>query len=447
MIGNTGGNLSFDGIDVVELARRFGTPLFVFSQARIQENIASFLAPFKRAGLPARAFYACKANSNLTVLRTIKACGLGIEVNSGGELYKACWAGFDPEEIIFNGVAKTDRELETAVGLGIRCINADSLSELRSIASISKRLNARARVALRLTPEIRDGGHPGLETGTSRSKFGMHPDAIPEACGIVSEAGGHVRLCGIHAHLGSQLRSEASFSALATRLLSYRAEVEARLGHEVEHLNMGGGYPVDYLHKDLHAAMEEGEKASRFTRGFSIAGLAEILGRTLPRDIEIYMEPGRSMVGDAAVLLSRVVRKKVSASGEPAWLLLDAGFNVLLEAVSYQWYFHMVAASRVNDPHDTGYLVGGPLCDSGDVFPSHLHGDAGFHRLLPASMKEGDIVAFLDTGAYTLEQMTDYNGRPPAMAVMVTDAREVRIIRHRPGYQELFRYDVNLDPT
>ncbi len=444
MIQHTDGNLLFDSVDMVKLAERFGTPLFVFSQRRLEENISGFLEPFREAGIPLRIFYACKANSNLAVLRIIREKGLDIEVNSGGELFKAVRAGFHPGQIIFNGVAKTDDELEKAVELGVHCINVDSLSELRSIARISKKVARRVPIALRLIPGIRDGGHPGLETGVSQGKFGMHPCLIPEACKIISQAARHLKLAGIHAHIGSQLNTVDSFRELIPQFVMFKDAIEDLVPGKIEHFNIGGGVPVDYLPADIILRHDLRKDIEEFAGKFSTVDVAMALKGLTPQGIEIFMEPGRSIVGNTAILLAKVVRKKKNPGRTPPWLILDTGFNILLENFSYQWYFHMVAASKIKRPHTKGYLVGGPLCDAGDVFPIPRSEDAGFHRLLPESMEEGDIVAFMDTGAYTLEQMTPYNGRLPAMAVMITTSGDVEVIRKRYEYQDLVRYDLDL---
>lgn len=433
----------FDNKDTVRLAENFGTPLFVFSQQRIEENAKGFLKSFTQANIPHRIFYACKANSNIAILKTIRECDLDIEVNSGGELFKAIQAGYHPNRIIFNGVAKSNYELEQAIRCGIYCINVDSISELRAIIALSGQLAVQeVSIALRLVPEIRDGGHAGLETGVLRSKFGIHPGHIAEACNLIAAAGGHVKLIGIHAHVGSQLGSLSSYRQAVLQLLRFRDTIERLLPVRIRHLNLGGGLPVNYCREAVSVRGKALCPPRSLASAFSVADLAQALKEVVPPGVELFMEPGRCIVGDTAILLSRVVRKKEAYPSGCPWLILDSGFNTLLENFSYQWYFHMVAASRIKSPHTAHFLVGGPLCDGGDVFPIPGNEDADYHRLLPESMDEGDIVAFFDTGAYTLEQMIPYNGRPPAMAVMIETSGKVHVIRRRDTYSDLVRQDI-----
>ncbi len=439
MTRKTGAGMLLDHKDTVRLAEDFGTPLFVFSQRRLEKNAKGFLKSFIQAGIPHRIFYACKANSNIAILKTIRECDLDIEVNSGGELFKALQAGYHPGRIIFNGVAKSDEELKQAIRCGIYCINVDSISELRAIIALSRQLVAQVFIAIRLIPEIKDGGHTGLETGVSRSKFGIHPSHIAEACKLIAAAGRHVKLIGIHAHVGSQIGSLSSYRQAALQLLLFKDTIERLLPVRIRHLNLGGGLPVEHCRKTASDTEKALCPPKSFASAFSVADLAQALKEVVPPGIELFMEPGRCIVGDTAILLSRVVRKKETSPSGCPWLILDAGFNTLLENFSYHWYFHMVAASRITSPHTARFLVGGPLCDGGDVFPVPGNEDADCHRLLPEYMHEGDIVAFLDTGAYTLEQMTPYNGRPPAMAVMIETSDKVRIIRRRDTYSDLVR--------
>ncbi len=439
MDSHTKKNLLPEDLDIEALASRFQTPLFVFFQERIEQNIIGFLKPIERAGLKSQVFYACKANANQTILRMVLDMGLNVEVNSPGELHQVSKAGYGPEQIMYNGVAKTNTELAHAVSQGLFCINVDNLSELEALLHITKRQRRDCRIALRLIPDIKDGGHPGLETGIHQSKFGMPAWQIPDACKIVRNSG-HLKLVGIHGHIGSQLGSAASFAELISQLKVFRRQVEELSGTKIQYFNIGGGFPVDYLH-GIQGAGSSGHM-SEFECRFSVNDVAQVLKESVPQDIEILMEPGRCIVGSTAILVSTVVRKKKNIDTGHDWLLLDAGFNTLLESFSYHWYFHLVALGKEHLPHDTGYLVGGPLCDGGDIFPAAAIEEEGFHRLLPASMQEGDMVAFMDTGAYTLEQMMPYNGRLLAMAVMVMKDGSVKPIRRRFTEEDLMRYDM-----
>jgi len=208
------------------------------------------------------------------------------------------------------------------------------------------------------------------------------------------------------------------------------------LSIRLEHLNLGGGFPVDY-HHGAQGSQECPGPGQIFTRAFGPEEVAQLLNDLVPQDLNLYFEPGRSVVGDTAFLLTRVIRKKETMPGGTPWLVLDAGFNVLLEAFSYDWYFHLIAAERPEAPHNTGYFVAGPLCDGGDVFPIPGSPCPFYHRLLPPRLEEGELLAFLDTGAYTLEQMTYYNGRLPAAAILVSTSGDPQLIRKREDYEAL----------
>ncbi len=438
-------NLQFDSKDLRLLAEEYSTPLFVFSQRRIRSNARRILEGLRSVHQDSRVFYACKANSNLSVLKTIRDAGLNLEVNSGGELYKGLKAGFRPDQILFNGVGKTSDELRQAISERIHCINVDSESELRTLVKIAKDLCTPTPISLRMVPEIRDGGHEGLETGISKSKFGIHPGQIERILEIIKQNRRWLRLIGLHAHVGSQLGSIESYRHSLERLSQLKARVEDQLAIRIGHLNLGGGLPVDYFRTGVLEKNGCNGPSESFKSPFGPEDLSRLLKDLMVHShnrLPLYMEPGRSVVADAGILLTRVVRKKATSPDSAPWLILDAGFNILLESLSYQWYFHLVSVERAGSPHDTGYFVGGPLCDGGDIFPIPGSGCSKYHRLLPKGIKEGELLAFLDTGAYTLEQMMPYNGRLCAMAVMIQMDGKIKVIRRRDTYEDLVDRDL-----
>jgi diaminopimelate decarboxylase len=453
------GHLQMEGVDTVELVGRYGTPLFVFSQRRILDNIHAFKMAFAGLGVEVKVCYASKANSNMAILRTVRESGLDVEVNSGGELYKVLKIGFRPEQIIFNGVAKTVKELREAISVGIYCINVDSCFELSRIIEVCRLLGKRARVAFRVIPEVNSGSHPGMETGTREKKFGISAEEILEAYTQAFQAGEWLDVIGIHAHIGSQTTNARLYHAVFEKLVSYSRDVHRATGGRLRDINIGGGIPVNYIKDRWHdeALLYEMRYLRADFRPHQVAGeIASLLhddnfrtknGWGVSNGIRLILEPGRSIVGDAAILLTRVQNHKVRPRSGDHWLMLDAGFNMLLESFSYKWYFHALAANKINEPHVVRYKMAGPLCDSGDVFMDMgtSPGNARLpeYRLLPAAMQEGDLIAFLDTGAYTLEQMSPYNGHPCAQAVMVDTQGEVLIIRHRDTYEGLIARDAN----
>ncbi len=445
-----GGILRVGGVSTAELAAVYGTPLFVFSEARIRHNIDAIRAAFSR---PTRAqrtqvFYASKANSNLAILQIVRGSGINVEVNSGGELYKALRAGFAAEQIVYNGVAKSAREIDEAVGAGIFCINVDSAFELGRVLDAARRLERRARIALRLVPEVDAALHGGLATGTHRSKFGI---AAEELEAVYREAlrrhPDELALVGLHMHVGAQLTDTHKYAEGVRALAGAALRLADATGHRVNHLNLGGGLPVAYLKPEVAALAANSDALLRteVTPQIMADAAFEALDQTPGADAfrSLLIEPGSSVIADTAILLATVENAKARAGDR--WLLLDAGFNTLMDILGYNWYFHAVAAGKADQPADTAYKLGGPLCDSGDVYhDSEGYGRLPDERMLPGDLKPGDLIAFMDTGGYTLEQMNQYNGQPRAAAVLVRSDGEVRLIRRRDSYTDLVAQDVEL---
>ena len=453
-------HLQIDGVDAAELAEGYGTPLFVFSQRRRLDNIRALQTAFPGLGVEVKICHASKANSNMAILRTVRQSGLDVEVNSGGELYKALKIGFRPEQIIFNGVAKTVDELRQAISVGVHCINVDSLFELSRIIQVCRLLGERASVAFRVILDLNNGSHPGTETGTHAKKFGISADEILKAYVQAFQASGWLDVIGIHAHIGSQTTHARLYRAAFAKHVSYSLEVRRATGCRLKDINIGGGIPIKYIKDGRYDAAFPDETRDYLRADFrphqvarEIAdlldddGFSARCGWGAANDMRLILEPGRSIVGDAAILLTRVQNLKVRPRSGDRWLMLDAGFHTLLESSNYKWYFHALAANRINEPHVARYKLAGPLCDSGDVFmdTDASPGNARLpeYRLLPAAMQEDDLITFLDTGAYTLEQMFPYNGHPCAQAVMINTQGEVLTIRRRDTHKDLIAKDAN----
>lgn len=428
------GDAFLEGLRLSDLATAYETPLYVFSEARLWRNVKDVTAAYRSFHDKTEIFYASKACSNLAVLDVVRRAGASIEVNSSGELWKALQAKFRPDQIVLNGVAKSVAELRFAVERGVRCVNADSEFELRRIAKIAQELDREVPVAIRVEPGIQPPTHPGLDTAY-QSKFGIEPTRLIPACEFVKKIKGF-RLVGLHIHVGSQVPSSAPFAEAAELLVSLAKKAEKRLGLRLEHLNLGGGLPVAYKvprgRKDYFAPWEAEEKIVKATAS-KVHKWRE--------DVELFVEPGRRIVGNAALLLTRIENwKEKRIKGKLVrWLLLDAGFNTLPEARLYDWYFPIIPVRLKGRPRLVGYRLGGPLCDGGDIF--HALSLPEF-RQLPAEMKPGDLLAFLGVGAYTLEQMTQYNGRGRAAAVMIRMSGAASLVRERDSLEDLTVKDV-----
>ena len=449
------GRLHVNGADSLELLRQFGSPLYVFSEPRIRANIARLRRAAEVVERPVKFCYASKANSNMAVLAAVRDAGIDIEVNSGGELFKALRAGFRPEQIIFNGTSKSDDELDDAVRAGIYSLNVDSTYEIELVEAAARRVGKRANITLRLVPEIGTRSHIGLQTALLTSKFGITSSEVPDAFRRALARPELIRVGGIHIHVGSQTPDVEPFADAFRTMWEHLVALHRDTGHTLEHINLGGGIPVNYLRDRSQA--DELPAAERDMLGADLEP-AEVLAAALGvaresaraaeaehllERVTILLEPGRSVISDAGLVLTTVRNIKRRPETGDAWLLTDAGFNLLLSMTTYKWYYHLVSASRADAPHETGYKVAGPLCDSGDVyFDIEGEGRLPDYRRLPADVRPGEALALLNSGAYSLAQAFPYNGRPLPAAVMVREGGTVDLVRRRDTYEDLLASDI-----
>jgi diaminopimelate decarboxylase len=449
------GRLFIDGVDSAALAHANDTPLFVFSESRIRSNVERLKEAATRVNHPVRFFYASKANSTMRLLATVRDAGIDCEVNSGGELFKAMRAGFRPEQIIFNGTSKSEAEIDEAINAGIYSINIDSIYEIGLIESRARALGKRARVALRLVPEIGTRSHLGLQTALMTSKFGITSSEVLEAFRRALRHPELLHVSGIHIHVGSQTPDVEPFAAAFRVMWEHLKTIYDESGHALEHINLGGGIPVNYLRDRSQADdLPEDERAMLGAELEPSDVLAAALqaARDSARDAEaehllervtIFLEPGRSVIADAGVLLTTVRNIKQRPETGDVWLLTDAGFNLLLSMTTYNWYYHVVSASRADQAAETPYKIAGPLCDSGDVyFDIEREGRLPDYRKLPADVRPGELLALLNTGAYTIAQMFPYNGRPLPAVVLIKDGGRAEIIRRRDSYENLLTNEI-----
>ena len=455
-------HLFISAVDATALSHKYGTPLFVFSEPRIRANIARLQSAAKQVDRPIKFCYASKANSNMAVLQVVRDAGIDIEVNSGGELFKALRVGFRPEQIVFNGTSKTDEELDEAVRAGIYSINVDSIYEIELVEDAVRRARAElnaglppARIALRLVPEIGTRSHLGLQTALLTSKFGISSSEVVGAFRRGLQHPDLIHVCGIHIHVGSQTPDVEPFAEAFKSMWNHLLTIHKETGLTLEHINLGGGIPVNYLRDRSQA--EELPEHERDMLGADLepsAVLTEALrvARESARDAEaehlldkvtILLEPGRSVIADAGVVLTKIRNIKRRPETNDVWLLTDAGYNILLSMNNYKWYYHLISASRAGAPLEAHYKVAGPLCDSGDVyFDIERHGRLPDYRLLPRDVQPGEVLALLNAGAYSLAQMFPYNGRPLPAAVMIRERGRADLIRKRDTYEDLLANDV-----
>jgi diaminopimelate decarboxylase len=455
------GRLSINGVDAVKLVEEYNSPLFVFSEARIRANINRLKHAAEVVDRPIKFCYASKANSNMAILRTVLEAGIDVEVNSGGELFKALRAGFSPDQIIFNGTSKSNDEIDESVRAGIYAINVDSIYEIGLVEQSVKRLRAlgeqvpTARITLRLVPEIGTRSHLGLQTALLTSKFGISSSEVLDAFRRGLQNPDLVRVCGIHIHVGSQTPDVEPFAEAFRSMWEHLVTIHRETGHTLEHINLGGGIPVNYLRdrsqadqlpeheRDmLGASLEPAAvltEALRVARESARAASAE----HLLDHVTILLEPGRSVIADAGLVLTTVRNIKRRPETGDVWLLTDAGYNIMLSMNNYKWYYHLISASRASEPSERDYKVAGPLCDSGDVyFDIEREGRLPDYRKLPQDVQPGEVLALLNSGAYSLAQMFPYNGRPLPAVVITREDGSVFLARRRDSYEDLLTGDI-----
>jgi diaminopimelate decarboxylase len=388
------------------IASAIGTPAYVYDAGAIRSAYIELDGAL--AGVPHALHYALKANSTLAIARLLRELGSGADANSVGEIEVALRAGFDPSAIVFTGVGKTSEELERAIVLGVKTINAESRGELQRIGAIAQRLGTTACVALRVNPDIDARSHPHISTGLRTNKFGV---PIESARALYREAASTpgLRPVGVHVHVGSQITSLAPLTSAAQRIAALVDDLRAD-GLALEHVDLGGGLGISY----------DGSSVP------SLADYAMAIGHAVAgTGLTLVLEPGRALVGGAGLLLTRVVDVKEYPGG-PHFAILDAGMTELLRPALYG-AFHRIVAVTPRQGDLRPYEVVGPLCESSDIF--------GRDRLLPP-LEPGDLLAVLDTGAYSAAMASTYNRRPLQPEVLV-DGDGWRVIRRRQTIDDL----------
>ena len=402
------GVLCADEVGLDEIARRFGTPCFVYSQRSIEAAYEQFADALK--GRNALVCYSVKANSNLSLLALLSRLGAGFDIVSGGELARVLAAGGDPRKTLFSGVGKRADEIGYALENAIGCINVESEAELTQVDAVAARLGKRAPVALRVNPDIDARTHPYISTGLRESKFGVaHGDA--ERLYRKAHAMKGVEVVGIGCHIGSLLQDSAPFVAAAERLVALVDRLEAA-GIRLRHVDFGGGIGIRY--KD-----EAPQPPAAF-----VAGVLAALGK---RRHTVVLDPGRSIVGNAGALLTRVEYLKPGTA--KSFLVVDAAMNDLIRPALYgAWHEVKTVLERPESGAAAAvYDVVGPVCESADFLAKE-------RRL---SADQGDLLALMSCGAYAMAMSSNYNSRPRAAEVLV-NGRQARLVRRRESVEELF---------
>ena len=411
---NSPRSLCCEQTSLERLAARFGTPLYVYSTAAIRDRVNAFKNAFRNAD--DAVCYSVKANSNLSILRLLAKLGCGFDVVSGGELERVLRASRKSvKHVVFSGVGKTSDEIEAALKAGILLFNLESASELEVIARSAAKLKRTARVAFRVNPDVPADTHPYISTGLQKHKFGV---PLKEARGLYAQAAKakYLQVVGVSVHIGSQITDYAPFSAAMERVADLVRQLRTD-DHDIRFVDAGGGLGIDY--RNGQGDFKE-----------SVAAYARAIEIPLKNlNIRLLLEPGRSIVGPAGILLTRVLYRKTN--GEKKFVIVDAAMNDLIRPSLYQAEHQIVPVEISNSPLEAFDIVG-PVCESGDFFARD--------RPMPTAA-EGELLAILDAGAYGMALASNYNTRPRAAEVLVS-GKTVKIIRKRETIADLLRNEM-----
>ena len=405
------GVLYAEDLALTELAARFNTPCWVYSRAALEGALEEFQQEL--ADVDALVCYAVKANSNLAILDLFARRGAGFDIVSGGELQRVLAAGADPQKIVFSGVGKTAAEMELALDTGILCFNVESASELARLNAVAGHLGRTAPISLRVNPDVDAGTHPYISTGLKENKFGV---AYDEALALYRHAANlaHLQTVGIDCHIGSQLLDPTPFAAALDRILLLVDQLAAD-GIALHHIDLGGGLGIRYR-----------DEAAPSVRAY----LQPMLHQLRDRHLQILLEPGRRLVGNAGLLLTRVEYLKPGTARNFA--IVDAAMNDLARPALYGAWHEIVPV--VSRPGTTAvWEIVGPICESGDFL--------GRGREL--TLAAGDLLAILSAGAYGMTMSSNYNSRPRAAEVLV-EGSQAHLIRRRESVEELFALEQRL---
>jgi len=406
-----GNELFLEDCALTALAQRFGTPLYAYSRSAMLAALAAYQRAL--AGRDHLICYAMKANSNLAVLQTFAQAGCGFDIVSGGELARVLAAGASPSKVVFSGVGKTRAEMEQALVAGVACFNVESEAELELLSGVAQAGGRIARISLRVNPDVDPKTHPYISTGLKGNKFGVaHERAVATYRRAASLPG--IEVVGIDCHIGSQITESGPYLDALDRVLDLVEAVEAA-GLPLHHLDLGGGLGITYTDEQPPAA------------DALIAALLQRIDARGHGHRKILFEPGRSLVGNAGVLLSEVLYLKPGA--DKNFCIVDAAMNDLMRPAMYQAWMGIVACTLRDAPPLTMDVVG-PVCESGDWL--------GRDRAL--AVQPGDVVAVLSAGAYGMSMASNYNTRARAAEVMLSGS-EAWLIRERETPADLFRHE------
>jgi diaminopimelate decarboxylase len=402
------GLLAIEDVDLAQIAAAHGTPTYVYSAAMIRERYGAY--DHALSGIPHRVCYAVKANSNLAVLALLAKEGAGFDIVSGGELFRVLKAGGQAAHTVFSGVGKTPDEMHYALSQGVHSFNCESYAEIEVLNSVAAARNTTANIALRVNPDVNPVTHPYISTGLKDNKFGIDMSIIEQAYAEAASKP-HLKVTGVSCHIGSLMMDPAPMLEAVEKLTALALRLKAQ-GLPIDHLDLGGGLGVAYKDGQTSPSIENAVAAMR--------GIVE------PTGLTVMLEPGRSIVAEAGVLLTKVLFRKNNGGKE--FTVVDAAMNDLIRPALYQAHHEIVPVALSNVPEITTDVVG-PVCESGDWLAKS--------RTLPTP-NAGDLLAVKTAGAYGFGMASNYNSRPRAAEVLV-DGSSFRSIRQRESLEDLIR--------
>ena len=395
--------LYVEDIPVIQITKEYGSPAFIYSSKAINDNFQSYQSEIREGDL---ICYAVKANSNLHILKLLSDLGSGFDVVSGNELKRCLLAGADKNKIVFSGVAKTEEEITLAIENDILSINIESYGEFERILEVSKKLNKKVNCALRVNPDIAIGSHKYIQTGSKTSKFGLDKESVLKISSEC-EIDGPIKLTSVASHIGSQISDENLILESVDYLIEIADEL-AKNGHNIEYLDIGGGLGIQYRDE------EEGSPKILLEK------VKELLSE---RDFKIILEPGRSVIGTAGILVSKV--EYIKEAGKKKFAIIDAGMNDLIRPSLYEAWHKVVEVDHQNTDLDL-YDLAGPVCETGDVLAKDRN-----LKIMP-----GDHVAFMDVGAYGSVMTSNYNSRLRPIELLVTKDK-VQVIKRKESFEDI----------
>lgn len=406
------GNLNMDNLDLTKIANEFGTPLYVYSQDAITQNYEAYSKPLLKSKRRFKVHYAVKANSNLSILNLLAKLGAGFDVVSGGEIERVLAAGGNAQSIIFSGVGKSTTEITQALNLNIYSIHVESIAELMRIQEIAQANNKIAHIAIRVNPNVHIDSHPYICTGSIDNKFGIDYHQALETY-LVAANLKNIKIKGIACHIGSQITNLDPILESVDQLLKLIHELNKH-NIELDYIDVGGGLGIRYQYENPPTPE---------------AYVTALLSKLQNIDLELHIEPGRSIIGNTGILLTKVEYLKQTADNNFA--IVDAAMNDLMRPALYDSYHEILPVIEHKDGSKKPYSVVGPVCESGDFF--------AHKRML--NIQEGELLAIMDCGAYGYSMSSNYNSRPRCAEVLITN-NKAQLINRRETIQQLIENEL-----